>query len=121
MPTAYDRMIQFAAGLLGAAGVAAAAAGAHGAAYPNMATLAFILLVHAVAILAVLALGAGHHASRLLFRTAAGVMLIGLLLFGGDLALRDLAGARMFPFAAPIGGSALILAWVLVALAALRR
>lgn len=114
-------MIQFAAGLLGAAGVAAAAGGAHGAAYPNLPTLAFILLVHAAAILAVLALGAREHRSPPLCRIAAGVMLLGMLLFGGDLALRDLAGTRLFPFAAPIGGGTLILAWILAALSALRR
>lgn len=118
MTTAIDRAIQFAAGLLGAAGVAAAAGGAHGAAYPNLPTLAFILLVHATA---VLALGAREHRSLPVYRIAAGVMLLGMLLFGGDLALRDLAGTRLFPLAAPIGGSTLILAWILAALAALRR
>lgn len=121
MTTAIDRAIQFAAGLLGAAGVAAAAGGAHGAAYPNLPTLAFILLVHAAAVLAVLALGAREHRGLPLYRIAAGVMLLGMLLFGGDLALRDLAGARLFPFAAPVGGAALIVGWVLSALLPLGR
>ena len=45
-------------------------------------------------------------------------------LFGGDLSARALAGTRLFPMAAPLGGTLLILGWVFVvpaAFVALRR
>jgi uncharacterized membrane protein YgdD (TMEM256/DUF423 family) len=38
-------------------------------------------------------------------------------MFSGDIALRAFAGQRLFPFAAPTGGTILILAWLAVALA----
>jgi uncharacterized membrane protein YgdD (TMEM256/DUF423 family) len=53
------------------------------------------------------------------FLGAAGLFLAGSVLFGGDLSVRALAGARLFPMAAPIGGTLLIFGWALVTLAAL--
>ena len=41
---------------------------------------------------------------------------LGTLLFSGDLAKRGFAGAKLFPFAAPIGGSLMILSWAALAL-----
>ncbi len=38
---------------------------------------------------------------------------------GGDLSARALAGTRLFPMAAPLGGTLLIFGWALVTLAAL--
>ena len=43
----------------------------------------------------------------------------GVLLFAGDLASRALLGGRLFPGAAPIGGSLLIASWLSLALAGL--
>ena len=43
------------------------------------------------------------------------VMEAGASLFAADLAYHAFAGARLFPFAAPIGGSAMILAWLALA------
>jgi uncharacterized membrane protein YgdD (TMEM256/DUF423 family) len=40
-------------------------------------------------------------------------------LFGGDLSARALAGTRLFPMAALLGGTLLIFGWALVTLAAL--
>ncbi len=51
---------------------------------------------------------------------AVGGWLLGSLLFAGDIALRALAGQRLFPMAAPTGGSLLIAAWLAFAVAALR-
>jgi uncharacterized membrane protein YgdD (TMEM256/DUF423 family) len=47
------------------------------------------------------------------------LFLSGSLLFGGDLSARALAGTRLFPMAAPLGGTLLTFGWALVTLAAL--
>ena len=46
------------------------------------------------------------------------LILAGVSLFAGDLALRAYAGHRLFPLAAPSGGTLMIGGWVLLALAA---
>jgi uncharacterized membrane protein YgdD (TMEM256/DUF423 family) len=48
------------------------------------------------------------------------VLFIGLLIFSGDLIMRDMAGHRLFPMAAPSGGMLMILGWLITAAAALR-
>ena len=45
-------------------------------------------------------------------------MLAGTTLFASDIALRGLADLRLFPMAAPTGGSLMIAAWLAVAAAA---
>jgi uncharacterized membrane protein YgdD (TMEM256/DUF423 family) len=42
-------------------------------------------------------------------------MLVGASLFSADIALRTMEGARLFPMAAPTGGTAMIVGWLLVA------
>ncbi len=108
-----SRLLLAAAGLCGASGVAAAAYASHGG-YANLTIAAQFLLVHAAALLALSLLPA-----RRSLRAAALVLLVGLVLFAGDLALRDLAARPLFPFAAPLGGGALIVGWLLLAVAAL--
>lgn len=111
------------AALMGAAGVASAAAAAHASANPLLGTMSQMLMIHAAAILGVLGLGRGgpHEAW---FAAAAGMMVLGVGLFAGDLAARIWLGGRLFPFAAPLGGGLTILSWVVTAgvcvLAALR-
>ncbi|MBE0692150.1 MAG: DUF423 domain-containing protein, partial [Aquamicrobium sp.] len=39
--------------------------------------------------------------------------------FAGDLVLRDVAGQRLFPMAAPTGGTLTIAGWLAVAVSAL--
>jgi uncharacterized membrane protein YgdD (TMEM256/DUF423 family) len=46
---------------------------------------------------------------------------LGASLFAADIACRTFAEARLFPMAAPIGGTLMILAWVALALAAAVR
>jgi uncharacterized membrane protein YgdD (TMEM256/DUF423 family) len=72
------------------------------------------MLAHATATLAVCALAFAQPAGARWFLGAAAAFLLGSLLFGGDLALRSLAGAKLFPMAAPLGGILLILGWALV-------
>jgi uncharacterized membrane protein YgdD (TMEM256/DUF423 family) len=108
-------MLVFAAGLCGAAGVALSAASAHlGGAH--LGTAASFLLVHAPAILAIGLLGGSRS-----LKLAAYILLVGVVLFSGDLASLDLLGHRPFPYAAPIGGTLTIIGWLVVAVAALVR
>jgi uncharacterized membrane protein YgdD (TMEM256/DUF423 family) len=46
-------------------------------------------------------------------------LILGAALFSGDLVLRAYLGQRLFPMAAPTGGTILIGAWILLAVAAL--
>ena len=100
------------AGLFGAAGIAGAAMAAHGGDVRLVATAAAIALVHSPALLALAALQPflGRWAQ------AAGLaMILGTLLFSGDLVARVALGDRLFANAAPIGGGLLIAAWLIVA------
>ena len=107
------------AGLIGAAGIILAATGAHGAPDPRLQTAANFMLLHAAAALGLCGLAFAAPRCSAGFLGAAGFFLIGSLIFGGDLSTRALAGTRLFPMAAPLGGTLLIIGWVLVALAAL--
>jgi uncharacterized membrane protein YgdD (TMEM256/DUF423 family) len=106
------------AGLMGASGVILAAVGAHVAPGSGLDSAAYMLLFHALAILG----GAASAQQGLLWRPLAIVALsawaLGAILFSGDIALRALAGPRLFPMAAPTGGTILIVAWFALAAAA---
>lgn len=102
-------------GLFGAAGIAAYAAAAHSAS-GHMATIAPILFIHAPAFLTLAVLARMSKAAYF----GGLVLVFGLLLFIGDLVSRDFAGDRLFAFAAPLGGSLLILGWIIVAATAVR-
>lgn len=109
-----NRILVFAAGLCGAAGVVLSAAASHrGGAFVG--TAATFLLMHAPVFLAVGLLNANRILGAGCF-----VLLVGLVLFSGDLLARDFLGTRLFPFAAPVGGTLLIAGWLAIALSALR-
>ena len=106
------------AGLMGAAGVALAAAAAHGGDASRLASASAMLLFHATAILAVVAL-----LERGLLRGGIGLVaafgfVIAATLFAGDLTVRQYAGHSLFPYAAPTGGTLMIVSWLTVTLAA---
>ncbi len=107
------------AGFTGAGGVILSAVAAHNVADPRLDTAANFLLFHAAATLAVCGLSLGLPQRGIWFLVPAGLFLSGGLLFGGDLSLRVLAGTKLFPMAAPIGGILLILGWLFVIIAAL--
>jgi uncharacterized membrane protein YgdD (TMEM256/DUF423 family) len=107
-----------AAGLTGAGGIILAAAAAHGVPDPRLQTAANFLMLHAAAT-PVCGLALVLPQRGIWFLGAAGLFLSGSLLFGGDLSARALAGTRLFPMAAPLGGTLLIFGWALVTLAAL--
>jgi len=102
------------AGLAGAAGVALAAAGAHGNALSALTPAAQFLLMHAAAALAIVAIAmrAAHPAG---FLIAALILLVGVTLFSGDITMRTFLGHRLFPMAAPTGGSTMIIGWLVLA------
>jgi len=100
--------------LFGAAGVALQAAGSH-LASPQAATAGQFLLVHAPVLLAGTAL---RHQGLLRARAGAlvlSLLALGVALFAADLARRGLAGASLFPFAAPLGGGLMLAGWLALA------
>jgi len=112
-PTLAPRLLLAAAGLCGALGVAAAARASH-AGDDNLGIAANFLLLHAPVLI-----GLSLMAASRLAIAAGMVLLLGLVLFAGDLAARSLLGGALFPLAAPLGGGGLIVGWLLVALAGL--
>lgn len=107
------------AGLMGAAGVALAAASAHGADASRLASASAMLLFHATAILAAVALLARGLLHGGIGMIAASGFVVGAALFAGDLTLRQFAGHSLFPYAAPTGGTVMILGWLAVSVAAM--
>lgn len=112
------------AGGLGALAVAAGAFGAHGLqgklepqAMAWFETAARYHLVHAVALLGLGALAA--HGFRV--RLAATALTFGILVFSGTLYAMALGAPRWLGAITPIGGAALIVGWVALALGASRR
>lgn len=112
MQPTVQRLFILAGGLVGAGGVALSAVAAH-AGGGNVATAASFLLAHAPLLLAIGLLGRGR-----LLAAGGAVTLAGLLLFCGDLLMRHYVGDRLFPMAAPIGGTSMIAGWLLIAAAA---
>ncbi|HLH93793.1 MAG TPA: DUF423 domain-containing protein [Xanthobacteraceae bacterium] len=106
------------AALMGASGVILAAISAHLAPGAGLDSAAYMLLFHAVAVLS----SAAVSRQRLVLRQLAGAALtawvLGAALFAGDIATRALAGHRLFPLAAPTGGTLLVLGWIALAAAA---
>jgi uncharacterized membrane protein YgdD (TMEM256/DUF423 family) len=106
------------AALMGACGVALAAVSTHGGGGENGQTAATFLILHGAALLGVTAWARAYADVVALSRAlviAGGGLGLGTIVFSADLAHRAFAGARLFPFAAPIGGSLMILAWVALA------
>ena len=112
------RILIILAGVMGADGVMLAAASAHQADATGLAAASSMLLFHATAVLAVVALterGVVH--ARIGIASAFGFV-VAIALFAGDLTLRQYAGHSLFPFAAPSGGTLLIVSWLALAVAA---
>lgn len=109
-PAWFSRLAIALAGVLGAVGVTAAAGATHLGDTRILGSLALIALTQAPAVLA-LALFAGRH---WLMRLAAMLIGLGALVFSADLAALHLLGASPLPLAAPVGGSAMILGWIVL-------
>jgi uncharacterized membrane protein YgdD (TMEM256/DUF423 family) len=117
MRSAFRLLIAL-AGLMGAVGVALAAASAHGADATRLATASTMLLFHATATLATVALIARGLLHGGIGLAAAIGFMLGASLFATDLTLRQYAGHALFPYAAPTGGTLMILSWLAVTLSA---
>ena len=116
--TRVYRILIALAGVMGADGVILAAASAHQADAARLAAASSMLLFHASAILGAVALaGRGLIHTRLGLAAGFGFV-VASALFAGDLTLRQYAGHGLFAFAAPTGGTLLIVSWLLLALSA---
>lgn len=105
------------AGLFGACGVAAAAAAAHLAGAEHLNAVALILLAHAAALLGLTQRLRDDRRGARIWLTSALAIAIGAALFSSDVSLLALRGARLFPMAAPTGGTLMILGWLAAFLA----
>src|SRR5262245_3317138 len=102
---------------MGAAGVILAAAAAHSGGGGFAETAALFLILHAATLLglaSVIAQVTRNRLQRILTICAFGLGCAAIL-FSGDLATRALAGGRLFPMAAPIGGTGMIFFWLALA------
>ncbi len=109
-PAWFSRFAIAVAGILGAVGVTAAAGSTHLGDTHILGPLSLIALTQAPAVL-VLALLAGRHWST---RLATALIGVGALLFSADLAAIHFWTASPLPVMAPVGGSAMILGWVVL-------
>ena len=114
-------MLMVVGALLGLLGVALSAAAAHGPGGPNLDTASRFLLFHAPVVLATVALARMDAVHPTTGRIAGWLMVVGLLLFCGDLVSRAWRDAALFPRAAPTGGFVLMAGWGMIGLAALIR
>jgi uncharacterized membrane protein YgdD (TMEM256/DUF423 family) len=105
------------AALMGAVGVVLAAAAAHGGGGGLAETGALFLILNAAALLGLAALIAQtpRDGARLALLVCGFGLGGAAILFSADLAARALAGGRLFPMAAPIGGTGMILLWLALA------
>jgi uncharacterized membrane protein YgdD (TMEM256/DUF423 family) len=115
---ALFRILIICAGIMGADGVILAAASAHQPDASRLASASSMLLFHAAAILGAVALIERGITHLQLGLTAAFGFVIAASLFAGDLAMRQYAGHGLFPMAAPIGGTLLIVSWVALGISA---
>ena len=119
-PNSAFRVLACLAGLMGAIGMALAAAAAHQAdAAARLGPASTMLLFHACAILGTIALAGSSVINQRLGLIAASAFVLGTALFSGDLTMRHYSGRALFSMAAPTGGTLLIMAWLILALAAI--
>jgi uncharacterized membrane protein YgdD (TMEM256/DUF423 family) len=113
----YALILACAAALLGGAGVALAALSTHAEGGELGRTAAQFLILHAGALVGVTAHAriADRLTARALLGTGA-ALAIGTLIFSAELTARAFAGTRLFPLAAPVGGSLMILSWISLSL-----
>jgi uncharacterized membrane protein YgdD (TMEM256/DUF423 family) len=112
------RILVILAGVMGADGVILAALSAHQGDASRLAPASSMLLFHATAVLATVALAERRVVHPQLGLAAAFGFVVAAALFAADLTLRQFAGHSLFAFAAPTGGTLLIISWILLAVAA---
>jgi uncharacterized membrane protein YgdD (TMEM256/DUF423 family) len=107
------------AALMGASGVALWAYAAHSTASASLVTAAQFLLLHASSVIGITACRKQFLIHNRAASIAAAMLILGAVLFSGDLAARGIIGHGLFPTAAPAGGILLIGGWLLAAISAL--
>jgi uncharacterized membrane protein YgdD (TMEM256/DUF423 family) len=107
------------AGLMGAAGIALAAAGAHGKSDTGLDNAGYLLLIHAAAVIAVTVAARESLVFRPVGLAVLWGFIAGAILFAADVTSRAYLGGRLFPYAAPTGGTIMILSWLALVAAAL--
>ena len=112
------RILVILAGIMGADGVILAALAAHQSDAARLAPASSMLLFHAAAVLGVTALTERGIVNAKGGLAAAFGFVVASALFAGDLTMRHFAGHSLFPFAAPTGGTLLIVSWLVLAVAA---
>lgn len=115
----WVRLLLLLAGLMGAAGVAAAAVAAHVTGGTELETAAHFLLFHAAAVAALVGLALNLSRGAAALRVGASALVLGAVLFSGDLASRTLLETKLLGGSAPFGGSLMIAGWLVVACSAL--
>ena len=113
-----SRILIVLAAIMGADGVMLAAASAHGADATRLASASSMLLFHASAVLGAVALAERGIVHTKIGITAAFGFVVAAGLFASDLTLRHYAEHGLFPFAAPTGGTLMIVSWLALAVAA---
>ncbi len=115
------------AGLAGCSGVGLGALAAHAwrarldpAALATLDLVSKYLLLHAL-LLMVIALWTRNSADTRILEVAGVLVVAGIVLFCGGLSVSVLSGVRQFALAAPLGGMALMVAWLACAVYALVR
>lgn len=104
-------LILFVSGLMGLSGVALAAAASHSGDMHFLGSASTMCLAHAPVLL-------GLYLANGRFRTASPAALVlglGTIVFAADLVSRHVLGDRLFPFAAPFGGTLMMLGWLMTA------
>jgi uncharacterized membrane protein YgdD (TMEM256/DUF423 family) len=112
------RILIILAGVMGADGVILAALSAHQGRATELEAASSMLLFHAPTVLAAVALAERGMVHGRIGIAAAFGFVVASALFAGDLTVRHFAGHRLFPMAAPAGGTLLIVSWLTLAVAA---
>lgn len=108
-------IIALIAALEGAAGVSIAGASAHIDPDARLLTASQFLMIHAAAGVGLAALRANEPPHGKWLAAVVLALQSGVGLFAADLCARVYLGAKLFPFAAPLGGGLTILAWLALA------
>ncbi|WP_043539829.1 DUF423 domain-containing protein [Salinarimonas rosea] len=116
-----ERLLLASGALAGLLGVAFSAMATHLAGSGTLEVSASFLLFHAAALVGIAALILGAHVGRKAGLVAGWLLVLGLALFSGDLALRAFEGRALFANAAPTGGVLLMAGWLALGVAAFVR